>query len=325
MKMPLSWVKGCRRSQRGTVPEGECELGGSCQAFVDQVLDYDPDHHLFLVRDNFLVALGNKKQPRKARSHALKDNPFVVNDAEGVPERAEMSMRNLKRLLRKKEDNIFLSAPAGFGKSYLVKEVITAEVEKKYGKKGVWVGAATGLAGLHIGGSTIHSLAGIGRAQGTVEELVERMSPANKKRWKDVKAIIVDEISMISGKGLELLDGIAKRLKRRTLAPFGGVRLILVGDFCQLPPVSELCANNEQNAAQTGVKWIRKTASYCFESRAWVAGQFKCIRPVHCYRYDLNSRLGNFLTALRVAEKLDPYLYSEMKALLDTGTVTLCY
>ena len=113
----------------------------------------------------------------------------------------------------------------------------------------------TGCAALLVGNGakTLHSWAGIGLGKGTVEShiaSINKMYPV-KKRWQKTEVLIIDEISMMTPDLLELLDGHAKSL-RRNQKPMGGIQVVFVGDFLQLPPV----------AKQGNVK-------FAFESPVW--------------------------------------------------------
>jgi hypothetical protein len=134
--------------------------------------------------------------------------------------------------------SIFLTGSAGTGKSYVLRHVI-AELKKRHGSNRVHVTASTGSAAVLIGGITVHSFAGVGHGHGSASELSKRVH-ANKAcviRWRRAKALVIDEISMIDAELFQKLDMIAQRV-RDNIRPFGGLQLVLSGDFFQLPPVS---------------------------------------------------------------------------------------
>lgn len=207
-------------------------------------------------------------------------------------------------------ENILLSAPAGFGKTHVIQNVLRAALERVHAKNGVWVTASTGLAALALEGVTIHSAAGLKRGNLNAKDLVREMKAAVKNRWRTVKAIIIEEFSMLSANFLDLLHEVACLMKK-CKAAFGGVVIILVGDLAQLAPVPEF----HEVFSPEGPRYKKVTANYAFESRIWQRANFQCFRLTHCWRYDIDGRLGKFLTALRLAPVLTGELYEEMKAL----------
>lgn len=132
-------------------------------------------------------------------------------------------------------ENVFLTGAAGSGKSYLIKKFIS-----QFDKNIFPVLASTGAAAVLVGGRTFHSFFGLGIMEGGPERVFDKALKDGKlkKRLKKVEGIIIDEISMISGDVLEVAERIA-RMARDNDHPFGGLRVIAVGDFAQLPPVNK--------------------------------------------------------------------------------------
>ena len=143
-----------------------------------------------------------------------------------------------------KNKNIFITGPAGTGKSITLSKIINycKENNKKIG-----ITATTGSAALLIGGKTIHSYLGIGRADKTAYELFEDIRYKYKHtliKIKELEILIIDEISMMDS---DLLDKIScfLCLCRKTSEQFGGLQVILTGDFCQLESVNgDFCFNS---------------------------------------------------------------------------------
>lgn len=168
--------------------------------------------------------------------------------------------------------SIFLTGSAGTGKSFLLKKII-AELQKKYGGEEVGVTSTTGTGAIIIGGNTLHSFLGIGMINSSNRQfLLKRILVNSKARnhWTKIKALIIDEISMLDGYLFEKLESIARWI-RKDNRPFGGIQLVLVGDFCQLPPVSE-----------------GESASYCFERPAWNQCINRTIELKQIYRQKSN-------------------------------------
>jgi ATP-dependent exoDNAse (exonuclease V) alpha subunit len=134
-----------------------------------------------------------------------------------------------------KKYNIFLTGPPGSGKSYLITSFI-----KWLNEHDIKVGitASTGIAAKIINGTTIHSWAGVGLAQNSKEKLLEDVKDKKhkKRNWKITQVLIIDEISMISEELWDILDYIGRNI-RQIDKPFGGIQILAVGDFYQLPPV----------------------------------------------------------------------------------------
>ncbi|KAG0148478.1 hypothetical protein CROQUDRAFT_654749, partial [Cronartium quercuum f. sp. fusiforme G11] len=146
--------------------------------------------------------------------------------------------------------SVFFTGSAGTGKSVLLRHIIAA-LKRLHSKAPdvVVVTASTGMAACAIGGTTIHSFAGIGLATETPDLLVSKVRKNRKAaaRWLRTKVLIIDEISMVDGELFDKLAYIAQKLKRSD-KPFGGIQLVIAGDFFQLPPVSKGKVNFAFNA-----------------------------------------------------------------------------
>jgi ATP-dependent DNA helicase PIF1 len=131
--------------------------------------------------------------------------------------------------------NVFITGAAGTGKSYML-----GLIKEQFEGKGLHVTASTGIAAVHIGGVTLHSWAGLGVGTAPVSEIVKFISSAKgtllRRKLKKAKILAIDEISMISADLLDMLDMVLKTI-RDSPRPFGGIQLVLLGDFLQLPPV----------------------------------------------------------------------------------------
>lgn len=141
-----------------------------------------------------------------------------------------------------RRNNVFLTGSGGVGKSYVTTLFIKLFKEHygaEYGKK-VCVTASTGIASTHIDGTTLHTATGVGVPR--CWDNFGRMFGHDKnveQRWsKHYEVLIIDEISMLSGEMLDALNDAIQRVRRNT-NPFGGLQVIFIGDFAQLPPVPE--------------------------------------------------------------------------------------
>lgn len=131
--------------------------------------------------------------------------------------------------------NVFMTGPAGTGKSHLLKYILDILTNEE-GKK-VYVTSSTGVSALSIGGTTIHRFAGIGLGDGTVAESIRSASTYAKAKWLKCDTLIIDEISMINAELFTKLDLVARAVRAND-TPFGGIQLVICGDFFQLPPVT---------------------------------------------------------------------------------------
>ena len=151
--------------------------------------------------------------------------------------------------------NIFITGPGGTGKSELIKKIY--QHAKLSGKK-IQVCALTGCAAvlLNSNAKTLHSWAGIGLGNGSMEEIIKKIqtNKYTKACWRETDILIVDEVSMMSLKLFDTINSIGKTI-RNNVSPFGGIQVIFSGDFYQLPPV--------------GNKDEPDTTRFCFESTDW--------------------------------------------------------
>ena len=156
--------------------------------------------------------------------------------------------------------NVFLTGEPGAGKTHVINQYIDWLAAAKIP---VAVTASTGIAATHIGGLTIHSWSGIGvRDELTPYDLDTIANRKNvAKRVEKAKVLVIDEISMLDGRQLDMVDRVTRAV-RRSDEPFGGLQVVLVGDFFQLPPVTKR----------------GEVLRYAFEGNAW-----QVARPLVCY------------------------------------------
>ncbi|TFY81866.1 hypothetical protein EWM64_g2151 [Hericium alpestre] len=164
--------------------------------------------------------------------------------------------RKVLRMVVEEEKSVFFTGSAGTGKSLLLRAIIEA-LRKKHAKKGdcISVTASTGMAATNIGGMTIHAWGAIAPTVTDIDNLIKCIRTAKPalQRWKNTRVLIIDEVSMVDGHLFERLATLATRLRKKTTKPFGGIQLVVTGDFFQLPPVTK---GNE-------------VPFFAFESEAW--------------------------------------------------------
>lgn len=136
--------------------------------------------------------------------------------------------------------SVFITGPGGTGKSYLLKTLYQQIYDKS--EKVIAITAMTGCAALLLGrwAKTLHSWAGVGLARESVEVLAAQIKKngRTRKRWLQTDILVIDEVSMLTPELIEKLNEIAK-IVRRDSRIFGGLQIVFVGDFYQLPPVSK--------------------------------------------------------------------------------------
>ena len=142
--------------------------------------------------------------------------------------------------------SIFLTGPGGVGKTALIKYF----KEKIGGSRVIAITSTTGTSALLLNGTTLHSFLGIRTGSGSIENMVVdiQKKPHMVKKWRRVECLIIDEISMLDPDLFDKLEHMA-RIIRKNSYPFGGIQLVVSGDFLQLPCVG--------------------TDKFCFQAETW--------------------------------------------------------
>jgi ATP-dependent DNA helicase PIF1 len=137
-------------------------------------------------------------------------------------------------------NNVFITGPGGTGKSFLMRTLFDV-LPKKLGKT-VALTALTGCAALliHPKAKTLHSWAGVGLGKDPPPVLISTIRTKNRRaqsRWISTDILVIDEVSMLTKELFETLDIVGRAIRRNETQPFGGLQMVLVGDFFQLPPI----------------------------------------------------------------------------------------
>uniref|UniRef100_A0A8C5QKE2 ATP-dependent DNA helicase PIF1 n=1 Tax=Leptobrachium leishanense TaxID=445787 RepID=A0A8C5QKE2_9ANUR len=179
--------------------------------------------------------------------------------------------------------NVFFTGSAGTGKSYLLKRIVGSLPPKS-----TYATASTGVAACHIGGTTLHAFAGIGSGKAPLDQCIELANrPGVRQHWMSCRHLIIDEVSMVEGELFDKLEAVARAVRGKD-EPFGGIQLIICGDFLQLPPVT-------QASSQT---------KFCFQAKSWR----KCIHltmELTQVRRQTDQRFISLLQAVRLGRCTD--------------------
>lgn len=191
-------------------------------------------------------------------------------------------------------ESVFLTGAPGSGKTYVLNKFIE---RAKKSKKRIAITASTGIAATHIGGTTIHSWAGLGIRDSITEQDHKWLKENARllKRYNNLDTLIIDEVSMLHGKRLDMIDEIC-RLLRVSDEPFGGLQIILTGDLFQLPPIDR---------GATSIDFVHL-------SKAW-----KELNPKICYLTEQHRQVSDPLLDLLEAMRANDINQAHFDALSE--------
>lgn len=175
--------------------------------------------------------------------------------------------------------NVFLTGEPGSGKTHTINQYVRWLEERGINPS---VTASTGIAATHIGGYTIHSWSGIGIKRDLDLYELDKITQNERvvRRVRDTCVLIIDEVSMLSATTLGMVDAVCREVRHKD-APFGGLQVVLVGDFFQLPPISprnESRADAEEDQISFNTGEIENNSNFAFSSSVWGA-----LNPIVCY------------------------------------------
>ncbi|XP_068263222.1 ATP-dependent DNA helicase PIF1 [Nyctibius grandis] len=190
--------------------------------------------------------------------------------------------------------SVFFTGCAGTGKSFLLKKIVGSLPPKS-----TYATASTGVAACHIGGTTLHTFAGIGSGKAPLEQCIQLAERSGvRQHWLACQHLIIDEISMVDGKFFDRLEAVARAVRKRD-EPFGGIQLIICGDFLQLPPV---CKGNEET-------------KFCFQAKSWR----KCIH-INMELTEVRRQTDKTFVSLLSAVRLGRCTEEVTRLLMQTAT-----
>ncbi len=169
--------------------------------------------------------------------------------------------------------NVFLTGEPGSGKSYAASRYVSYLRRENIPAS---ITASTGIAAAQLGGTTIHAWSGIGTRSQVTRRDLEQIAKNRRvtERIKKARVLIVDEVSMLSGQTLSAVDTVCQFVRKNN-APFGGLQVVLVGDFFQLPPVIR---RDERFAPEFDSQDEEDNSPFAYASRAW-----RDLDPSICY------------------------------------------
>lgn len=220
----------------------------------------------------------------------------------------------IMRQITQRKRNVFVTGGAGSGKSVFLRSILVPDLAQR----GInfSVTASTGIAGSHVGGRTIYSWSGIGLGPqlprglaamyvpdvqikkiyedfyenwSTSRRIPEKMRAGVKARIDATEVLIIEEVSMVSGFLLDFLDYFYRRIRRQPDKPFGGIQVVMFGDFCQLPPV-------EPDEGDT--------PDWAFLSYAWEEAAILPMEMSRIFR-QTDERFVQWLNKIRVGRQMD--------------------
>lgn len=208
-------------------------------------------------------------------------------------------------------ENVFLTGSAGTGKTFVINQYI--QYLRERGIEPAIV-APTGIAASHIGGKTIHSFFSVGIREYIDDYYLRWMKRQTflDKRMKNMKVLIIDEISMVSPELFFSMDRILRAFKDEE-KPFGGVQVVLSGDFFQLPPVAK----------------TPRELKFVWQTQLWQEANLKICYLKEKFRQEENNQLINILDEIRSGEvseeSMEIFRTRYKKKLANDFTITKLY
>lgn len=208
-------------------------------------------------------------------------------------------------------DNLLISGGGGVGKSHLIRVLAQFIAD-------LVLTASTGIAAINICGQTIDSFMGFNQKVQTLLQ-ARMMDDRTKERLALLRVLLIDEVSMVRADKLDMIDARLQAAKGNTL-PFGGVKVILVGDFCQLPPVVSNKTADKKYQALYGDRL------FAFEAHCYAAANFVPY-VLNEYVRQGDEATRRILRNMRMGHKLDEvvdFINRNAKGQVNSNSLRIC-
>lgn len=176
--------------------------------------------------------------------------------------------------------NVLVTGGAGTGKTFFLRHLVR-DLHQRHPSKSIGITSMTGSSALLIGGTTLHAYLGMGISKDTMSMMNRIRKFRKRKVWEETDVLIIDEVGMLSKEMFQSIDYIAKEF-RRNPRPFGGIQIVLCGDFCQLA-----CIDSDK---------------YCFESDAWSKYIHETVYLTQVFRQHEDTEYARVLEKVRFGE-----------------------
>jgi ATP-dependent DNA helicase PIF1 len=204
----------------------------------------------------------------------------------------------------KTSSNVFLTGGAGTGKSTVIQNFLRNGID---GSKTTAVLASTGTAAILLGGRTFHSFFGLGIMEGGIDYVVARATKHQGilQRLRKTDQILLDEISMIGSAEWMAAEKIARMARKRSAEPWGGIRMVVIGDFAQLPPVVKPSMPSPSSDPYSPLlfsqEWNQPEKPWCFLTETWHKSEFEAVNLKEIVRSN-DAEWNEVLNELRWGE-----------------------
>jgi ATP-dependent DNA helicase PIF1 len=279
----------------------------------DKQRSYERNNNFNYFDEDKIVSHATRNQ---WNSETLLESPALYNglNAETLSDEQALALDYIKQ-----GHNIFITGVAGTGKSLVLKKALEF-LSAKYPTGNRFVAVSpTGSTAIALEGQTLHSFAGIGIPKLAMDFAKSKSNKNTAKHWKRLQVLVLDEVSMVSGEFFDNLSRVVSEI-RNDARPFGGIQLVVCGDFLQLSPIAPRKSEVEQMQIALQDKGMSRDEAndslflnrgFCFQSLAWREANFKVVELQEVFRQQ-NRAFVEVLQEIR-SGKVSPYAMNFLK------------